>query len=345
MVIISFCQNYFQWFPYDSPYQRNNSTDFRCPRIVYLVDNLPTFNRMEKINHYKSISELHSRSGFEPPNHPLISLMTCKELMTYSLGDSRFTGDFYMIALKKIKSGYVLYGKTAYDHNNGSMVFMKPRQVIEVSNVQFAEKGFVLFFHEEYLMGHNLFEQIKKCGYFEYEINEALHISPSEETILWELYYKIRGEYDNTPDEFSREIILSHVDAMFKYSDRFYNRQFLDRSLQVSGHTIQRFQKVLADYFQNKSPKTNGLPSVNQLADELFLSPRYLSDVLKKETGKTALEHIHIFLIKEAKNLLIGTENNVSEIAYELGFDSPSYFTRLFKKQTGMRPLEFRTNA
>ena len=310
-----------------------------------LEENLSICSIMGKINHYKSISELHSRSGFVPPNHPLISLMTCKELMTYSLGDSGFTGDFYMIALKKIKSGFVLYGKTAYDHSNGSMVFMKPRQVIEVSNVQFAEKGFVLFFHEEYLMGHNLFEQIKKYGFFEYEINEALHISPSEEAILWELYYKIRGEYDNTPDEFSREIILSHVDAMLKYSDRFYNRQFIDRSLNVSGHTIHKFQKILADYFQKETPQTNGLPSVNQLADELFLSPRYLSDVLKKETGKTALEHIHIFLIKEAKNLLIGTDNNVSEIAFELGFDSPSYFTRLFKKQTGMRPLQFRANA
>ncbi len=174
---------------------------------------------MEKINHHKSITELHEKSGFEMPKHPLISLMTCKELMTYSVGEDRFTGDFYMVALKKIKSGHVLYGKTKYDHSNGSAVFMKPRQIIEVSNVQFAEKGFVMFFHEDYLSGHHLYEQIKKYGYFEYEINEALHISPGEELILWELYYKIRKEYDENPDEFSREIILSHIDSILKYSE------------------------------------------------------------------------------------------------------------------------------
>lgn len=128
--------------------------------------------------------------------------MTCKELMSYSLGESIFTGDFYMIALKKIKSGYVLYGKTKYDHNNGSMVFMKPRQIIEVSNVQFAEKGFVMFVHEDYLSGHTLHSLIKKYGYFEYEINEALHISPAQEKIMWELYDKIRSEYDQHQDEF-----------------------------------------------------------------------------------------------------------------------------------------------
>ncbi|AWK04760.1 helix-turn-helix domain-containing protein [Flavobacterium crocinum] len=297
---------------------------------------------MEKISHYKSISELHEKSGFEKPQHPLISMMTCKELMTYSVGEDRFTGDFYMIALKKIKSGHVLYGKTQYDHSSGSMVFMKPRQTIEVSNVQFAEKGFVMFFHEEYLMGHALHELIKKYGYFEYEINEALHTSPTEDKILWELYYKIRSEYDTSQDEFSREIILSHLDSILKYSDRFYKRQFIDRSINVSGNTVNKFQKILSSYFDKGLHQSVGLPSVNYLANELLLSTRYLSDVLKQETGKTALDHIHIYLIKEAKNLLVGSDKNVAQIAYELGFESPSYFTRLFKKQTGFTPLGYR---
>lgn len=297
---------------------------------------------MEKINHYKSIAELHEKSGFEPPKHPLISLMTCKELMTYSVGEDRFTGDFYMVALKKIKSGYVLYGKTKYDHSNGSAVFMKPRQIIEVSNVQFAEKGFVMFFHEDYLLGHSLHEQIKKYGYFEYEINEALHISPSEETIMWELYDKIRKEYDENSDEFSREIILSHIDSILKYSDRFYRRQFTDRSSHVSGTTVKKFQNVLSGYFDSKKHLTEGLPSVQYISGQLFLSSRYLSDLLKQETGKTALEHIHIYLIKEAKNLLLSSQNNISEIAYDLGFESPSYFTRLFKKITGVTPVQYK---
>ncbi|MBW8523475.1 helix-turn-helix transcriptional regulator [Chryseobacterium chendengshani] len=294
------------------------------------------------MNHYKSITELHEKSGFEAPKHPLLSLMTCKELMTYSVGEDKFTGDFYMVALKKIKSGYVLYGKTKYDHSNGSTVFMKPRQIIEVSNVQFAEKGFVMFFHEDYLSGHPLFEQIKKYGYFEYEINEALHLSPAEELIMWELYDKIRKEYDENSDEFSREIILSHIDSILKYSDRFYKRQFIDRSLNVSGTMVKKFQKVVDAYFEKDLHLKEGLPTVNYLAGKLSVSTRYLSDVLRQETGKTALEHIHIYLIKEAKNLLLSSENNVAGIAYDLGFESPSYFTRLFKKVVGVTPVQYR---
>lgn len=297
---------------------------------------------MDIINHYSSITELHKQSGFDPPLHPQISLMTCKELMTYSVGEDRFTGDFYMIALKKIKSGHILYGKTKYDHNNGSAVFVKPRQIIEVSNVQFAEKGFVIFFHEDYLAGHNLNEQIHQYGYFEYEINEALHISPSEEVIIWELYEKIRKEHDEKSDEFSREIILSHIDAILKYSDRFYKRQFLDRSNNVSGHTVKRFQTTLSKYFALGKHIKRGLPTVAYLADEMLISSRYLSDLLKQETGKTALDHIHIYLVAQAKNQLLSSANTVSGIAYDLGFESPSYFIKLFKKMTGKTPIQFK---
>ncbi|WP_116788983.1 helix-turn-helix domain-containing protein [Flavobacterium psychrotrophum] len=297
---------------------------------------------MEKITHYKSITELHDKSGFEPPLHPLVTMMTCKELMTYSVGEDRFTGDFYMIALKKIKEGYMLYGKTKYDNDNGSMVFVKPRQIIEVSNVQFAEKGFIMFFHEDYLSGHHLHEQIKKYGYFEYEINEALHLSPQEETVIWDLYYKMRAEHEASQDELSRDIILSHIDAVLKYSDRFYKRQFINRSTNVSGTTLKKFQDLLGGYFEKLLHQNQGLPTVNYLADKLNISPRYLSDVLKQETGKTALDHIHIYLIKEAKNLLLSSDNNVAQIAYDLGFETPSYFTRLFKKVVGHTPVQYK---
>ncbi|MCF6404094.1 helix-turn-helix domain-containing protein [Chitinophaga filiformis] len=297
---------------------------------------------MDKISHYRSIAELHEKSGYPQPQHPLLSLMTCKELMSYSLGESRFTGDFYMIALKKIKSGYVLYGKTRYDHNNGSMVFMKPRQIIEVSNVQFAEKGFVIFVHEDYLSGHPLHEGIKNYGYFEYEINEALHLSPAEEQIMWDLYDSIRAEYENSTDEFSRDIILSHIDSILKYSDRFYNRQFVDRSKHVSGKTIKKFEQVLQHYFETGASRQQGLPTVNYMAGELFLSSRYLTDLLKQETGKTALDHIHIHLIKEAKNRLLSSDESIAGVAYELGFENPSYFTRLFKKVTGITPVQYK---
>lgn len=297
---------------------------------------------MSTLSHYKTITELHQKSGYPPPEHPMLSLMTCKELMSYSLGDSRFTSDFYMIALKKIKSGYVLYGKTKYDHDNGSMVFVKPRQIIEVSNVQFAEKGFVIFFHEDYLLGHPLHNLIKQYGYFEYEINEALHVSPAEERIMWDLYEKIRTEYDNNQDEFSREIILSHIDSLLKYSERFYKRQFLNRSANLSGTTIKKFNETLNRYMVSGHLQDMGLPSVNYLANELNLSARYLSDVLKMETGKTALEHIHLCLVDEAKNRLLSSDHNVAEIAYQLGFENPPYFTRLFKKVVGLTPMQYK---
>ncbi|WP_228408184.1 MULTISPECIES: helix-turn-helix domain-containing protein [unclassified Chryseobacterium] len=150
---------------------------------------------------------------------------------------------------------------------------------------------------------------------------------------------------NNLTAVFVREIILSDIDSILKYSDRFYKRQFIDRSINVSETMVKKFQKVVDNYFEKDLHLQNGLPTVNYLADKLSVSTRYLSDVLKQETGKTALEHIHIYLIKEAKNLLLSSENNVSGIAYDLGFESPSYFTRLFKKFVGLTPVQYRENV
>ncbi|MDI9879220.1 helix-turn-helix domain-containing protein [Flectobacillus longus] len=293
------------------------------------------------MEHYKTITELHERSGYPLPEHPMISLLTCQELSTCSWGNSKFTADFYMIALKKIKSGTFLYGKTKYDHDNGSMSFVKPRQVLEINNVELSEKAFVIYVHEDYLLGHPMHDEIKKYGYFDYEINEALHLSPSEELIMWELYEKIGVEYRNNQDEFSKDIILAHLDSILKYAQRFYKRQFINRT-QLSGGTVSRFQKILRMYFESGKIQQFGLPSVHAIATELHTSARYLSDLLKQETGKTALEHIHIFLIDEAKNLLLGTDKTIAETAYQLGFENPPYFSRLFKKEVGLTPVEFR---
>ncbi|PAC31169.1 AraC family transcriptional regulator [Flectobacillus sp. BAB-3569] len=293
------------------------------------------------MEHYKTITELHERSGYPSPEHPMISLLTCQELSTCSWGESKFTADFYMIALKKIKSGTFLYGKTKYDHDNGSMSFVKPRQVLEINNVELSEKAFVIYVHEDYLLGHPMHDEIKKYGYFDYEINEALHLSPNEELIMWELYEKIGVEYRNNQDEFSKDIILAHLDSILKYAQRFYKRQFINRT-QLSGGTVSRFQKILRTYFESGKIQQFGLPSVHAIASELHTSARYLSDLLKQETGKTALEHIHIFLIDEAKNLLLGTDNTIAETAYQLGFENPPYFSRLFKKEVGLTPVEFR---
>lgn len=291
------------------------------------------------MKHYKTLTELHSGNGWQAPQNPLFGMIGC--LSSCTLGNLEFTADCYIIALKKIKSGVFMYGRTPYDHNNGSMFFAKPRQIIEMKDLEFEESGYMLMIHEDYLNGHELFREIEKYSFFDYEVTEALHLSPKEEQVILELHDKIRGEYYNNPDEYSREIILSHISSILKYAQRFYKRQFVDR-VQITGRTASKFNDALKKYITDGKLENSGLPNVSQLADQLFLSPRYLSDILKQETGKTAMELIHIFMISEAKNLLRLKEKAISEIAYELGFENASYFTRLFKKQTGMKPLEFR---
>ena len=235
----------------------------------------------------------------------------------------------------------MLYGRTTYDHTNGSLSFVKPRQRIEFRNLDVEEDSFLLFWHEDYLNGHPLHETIDRFSYFEYEVAEALHLSPREEQIIWDLYSKIETEYYSNPDEYSRLIILTHIDSMLTYCQRFYKRQFVNRA-ELSGKMVSKFNQVLGVYFKDGLPQTAGLPSVQQLATQLHVSPRYLSDLLKQETGKTAIELIHIGLINEAKNRLKQDELSISEIAYTLGFDNPSYFSRLFKKEVGLSPLGFK---
>ena len=280
------------------------------------------------------------RSGSMPmPENPLFSVYRCTK--TCQLGDREFTTDFYIIGFKKLKSGTIMYGRTQYDHDNGSMMFIKPRQVIEFKNVQYEEDAFMILIHEDFLHGHYLYNEINKYAYFDYEANEALHLSPREEEIMWDLFYKIDHEYRSNTDEYSRDIILTHIDSMLKYSQRFYKRQFINRA-ELSGKTVSKFNDVLAAYFKNGMLLNQGLPTVSALASQLNLSARYLSDMLKQETGKTAMELIHIYLVNEAKNRLVSDNQSVSEIAYELGFENLPYFSRLFKKETGISPNQFK---
>jgi AraC family transcriptional activator of pobA len=302
----------------------------------FVACSLPSFKEMK---HYKSLVELHKGNAFPAPEHPLFSVYQCNQKCT--IGDREFTSDFYMIGFKKIIAGHVLYGRTKYDHESGSMMFFKPHQVIEMKNIEFDEDGFLIFIHQDFLNGHNLYDHIKRYHFFDYETNEALHLSPSEETTVWELFHKIETEYRNNQDEYSRDLILANIDTLLKYSQRFYKRQFLNRK-EISGRTVTKFNEEINKYVTNGLLVTKGLPSVNYMAEKLNISAGYLSDILKQESGKTALEHIHIYLISEAKNLLIGADRSVSEIAYALGFENLSYFSRLFKKEVGISPNRFK---
>jgi AraC family transcriptional regulator, transcriptional activator of pobA len=291
------------------------------------------------MKHFKSISEMAVASNLPLPEHPMLGLLRINREI--KIDYAAYTSDFYMIGLKKVKAGYVLYGRTKFDHETGSMIFMKPRQVVEMRNLEFEEDGYILVIHEDFLNGHSLHEDIQRYSFFDYETNEALHLAPKEEKIIWNIFHSIEQEYNNSEDEFSKEIILAGINSLLKYAERFYKRQFINRK-QLSGKTVTEFNKILQKYIKGGALNNNGLPTVGDFASRLNISSRYLTDLLKVETGKTAIELIHIALISEAKNRLRKKDKTVSEIAYELGFENMSYFSRLFKKETGMLPTFYK---
>lgn len=296
------------------------------------------------MKHYTTLKELHTAYGFPPPEHPQISILYDAEReRNFGNHIPEHTCDCYIICLKKMISASMNYGygKTKYDHENGTLFFMNPRQLMEFSDIEQKVEGYLLFIHEDFLYGHPLHQEIKKCSFFEYGVNEALHLSPNEERIIGELFQKILIEYGNNQDEFSKEIMLAQVQSLLKYGNRFYKRQFINRKV-ISGHTINKFNEVLAEYLKEHIMQNQGLPTVAYIASKLNISPRYLSDLLKQETGKTAIDLIHLSLISEAKNLLRTNNQPVSEIGYALGFENPPYFSKLFKKEVGLSPKEYR---
>ncbi|GAA4160908.1 AraC family transcriptional regulator [Chryseobacterium ginsenosidimutans] len=290
------------------------------------------------MHHFKSLSELALANGMEPPEHPLVALIRIKEDMV--VNHPEFTSDCYMIGLKKVKEGYMLYGRTKLDHQKGSMIFTKPRQIIEMKNLKFEEDGYILFFHEDFLNGSTLFQEISRYHFFDYETNEALHLAPREEKIIWNIFHGLEIEYHNNEDEFSRDIIIAGINAMLRYAERFYKRQFINRK-EMSGKTVTEFNKILNKYIADGHFE-QGIPNVTYLAGQLNISRRYLTSLLKVETGKTAQELVHLALINEAKNRLLTYSKTVSEIAYALGFENMSYFSKLFKRETGHSPSSYK---
>ena len=293
------------------------------------------------MKHFKKISDLHEALVVKPPENPLFSVAYGERDTCDGNNILEFTSDFYIIGFKKLKSGSMHYGKTKYDHDLGSMSFVKPQQKVVFKNVELEEKGFLIIIHEDFLPGTVLYNEIRKYSYFDYEVNEALHLSPAEEDIIWNLYFSIEKEYHNNTDELSKAIIVSHLDSMLKYAQRFYKRQFINRK-ELTGSTVTKFNALLAANFEERKTTNIGLPTVSLMAEKLHISSRYLTDLLKQETGKTALELIHLFLIGEAKNLLTEGKLNISEISHLLGFENTTYFSRLFKKEVGRTPNEFR---
>lgn len=297
------------------------------------------------MRHFRSLSEYLEYLELPAPEHPMLSVFSAIDegfLPCPRESSPPITNDCYTISFKKIISGKLNYGRTKYDFANGALFFLAPRQVLQWDeSIIYEQKGFTINFHEDFLKGTELASQIKKYGYFSYSANEALHLSPKEEKQMESIVENIYIEYQNNQDEFSKDIIISQLSTLLKYANRFYERQFLNRK-ELSSSLLEQFNQQLTKYFDSGQMKEHGIPSIEQIADKLSVSQRYLSDSLKKETGKTSTEHLQLYLIDEAKNILLNPNKTVSEVAYELGFEYPPYFSRLFKMKEGVSPTVYR---
>jgi len=297
------------------------------------------------MQHFKTLSAYFDYLQLPRPEHPMLSVLFAGDenfLPCPKESSPPITTDCYSISLKKIVKGNLNYGRTKYDFTNGALIFISPRQVLQWdSSVIFEQQGFSINFHEDFLKGTDLAHQIKKYGFFSYSANEALHLSPKEEKQLESIVKNIELEYQNNQDEFSKDIIISQLSTLLKYANRFYERQFLNRK-ELSHDLLEQFNQELATYFATGQLQEKGIPSIEQIAEKMSFSQRYLSDTLKKETGKTTTEHLQLYLIDEAKNILLRPNKSISEVAYELGFEYPQYFSRLFKKKEGLSPTEYR---
>ena len=300
---------------------------------------------MGKIRTYQSISEFNDEFGVKTL-HPLINVV---DMSTAPKVDIRGAHcyDFYSVFLKDSDCGAIQYGRNTYDYQKGTLLFIAPLQVMEMEsekNVGREEpKGWALMFHRDLLRGTHLGQIMKNFTYFSYDVNEALHLSEDERTIITGCLRNILIELQHAIDKNSKDLILSNLEVFFNYSKRFYERQFITRS-QVNSDVLTRFEQILDDYFSQGVAKKNGIPNVKYMADKLHYSPNYLSDQLRETTGKSALEHIQLKLIEISKELLLSDTSSINEIAYQLGFEYPQYFSRLFKKKVGVTPNQYRLN-
>ncbi|WP_027379442.1 helix-turn-helix domain-containing protein [Chryseobacterium daeguense] len=300
---------------------------------------------MEKKDHsllkISSISELHQILNVAKPLHPLISIVdNTKMSVDKSYLDRRFTLGFYKISYKFSENGKMGYGQGHYDFNEGGMMFTSPNQVLFTEG-DTEYHGYTLFIHPDFLCNYPLAKNIKKYGFFSYDTNEALHLSDKEKTLMVSLLNNINDELNTAIDEISQDVIISYIEVLLNYSNRFYKRQFITRKV-VNNNLLSKMEHLLEDYFNQQETLTKGLPTVEFLASKLNLSPHYLSDMLRSLTGQNAQQHIHEKLIEKAKEYLTTTSFSVSEVAYQLGFEHSQSFNKLFKKKTDMTPLRYK---
>ncbi|MDO1451550.1 helix-turn-helix transcriptional regulator [Rhodocytophaga aerolata] len=279
--------------------------------------------------------------------HPLVATVDFTKVKEHVSNDTKISTDFYSVIFKNYSKNNVKYGRKNIDFQDGSLICMGPNQVIVMDNDDDIEisgnmMGWGLFFHPDLIRDTSLNQQMKSYNFFSYEVTEALHLSEKEKQVLYDCVSKIEAELKENIDDHSQAIIVSTIELLLNYCTRFYGRQFITRK--SSNHmVVVQVEKILKEHFTNNIINERSLPTVKYLAEQVHLSPSYLSDLLKKETGKNTQDHIHYYLIEEAKNSLLSTNKSVGEIAYSLGFEYPQYFNKLFKQKTGKTPIEFRS--
>jgi len=290
---------------------------------------------------FDSLHDFHRALGFPTPLHPMVSIINLADV---SILPEEFSDmvilDYYKIAYKTNIDSKIKYGQNHYDFGAGNLIFTAPNQLFE-SPDEIKRSGYVLLFHTDFLLSYPLAKKIKDYGYFSYAANEALHLSDKEKNIIVSIFNIILDELESRIDDFSQDVIVSQIELLLNYCNRFYKRQFITRKA-VNNSLLQKLEVILDDYFKAEKTSAHGIPTVQYLAELVNLSPGYLSDMLRSLTGQNAQQHIHNKMIEKAKELLSTTELTVSEIAYHLGFEHPQSFSKLFKTKTKLSPVDFR---
>lgn len=297
---------------------------------------------MPKLHHFESISALMRQMEQTKPLHPLVAMINYNHVkVPLTDAGNQFSLDFYKISFKTNFNGKVKYGHGYYDFEEGGLAFLAPNQIVTMSDDANGYEGYSLFFHPDLIRNYQLGNAIQKYGFFSYSVSEALYLSEKEKVDISFLFQAISKELDNNIDHFSQDVLVSQIELLLNYSNRFYNRQFITRKL-VHNDLIVRMNNFLSDRFDQQKTSLTGLPSVQEVSDHLHVSPRYLTDMLKSLTGQSAQQHIHNQLVERAKNRLSNTTLTIAEIAYDLGFEHPQSFNKLFKQKTNISPREFR---
>lgn len=292
-----------------------------------------------------SISKYNADNNIETL-HPLVSIVDFSKAGLRDWGNVdavKFQYGMYCVFLKDVKCGDMKYGRHNYDYQAGTLVFFAPGQVMEMQKPSepYQPAGFGLIFHPDFLLGTELGKHIRNYKFFDYETNEALHLSDAERKLILDSFAKIEFELKQTIDKHSKKLIAANIELFLDYCQRFYDRQFITRD-NVHRGILEKFEHLLNTYFESSNPQTDGIPSVAYFAKALHLSSNYFGDLIKKETGQTAKDYIQNKTIEFAKKILFETDKSINEIAFELGFKYPQHFTRLFKQQVGQTPKEYR---